>query len=128
MSERCKASEIQKDLNKTYAYFNAVLSSLFSANFLLFIFLIINSLTHTGIDTETDMPAKPDMTIVLLLGFITFTCLLMSVFFSRAWFRRLKALEKKTLSVIVSLIVYIMLLPILGYISLIFIGGLTMII
>ncbi len=120
------ANEIQADLNKTYAYFNAVLSSLFSANSLLFVILAVYSMNHNGIDTQTDMPAAADWTTVALLSSAAFVCLLAALFFARSWYKRIKALDKKAVTAVISLIVYTALIPVLGYISFLAVGALTM--
>lgn len=119
MTEHEEKAHIVAVRNKTYAYFNAVLSSLMSANCLLFIYSVIMTMTHTGIDTATDMPSDPDIIVAVELGCIAFVCFLLSVFFVWRWVRRIRALDKKPLIVVVSLVVYIVLTPILGYISLI---------
>ena len=122
MTERDEEAQIDAVRNKTYAYFNAVLSSLMSANCLLFIYSVIMTMTHTGIDTATDMPADPDIIVAVILGCIAFVCVLLSMFFVWRWFKRIRVLEKKIPTVIVSLVVYIVLIPILGYISLLMYG------
>jgi hypothetical protein len=120
------AKEIQADLNKTYAYFNAVLSSLFSANTVLFVILAVYSLNHNGIDTRTDMPAATDWTTVTLLSCASFVCLMVALFYLRSWYKRIKALEKRNVTAVISLIVYVVLIPVLGYASFLAVGALTM--
>lgn len=122
MAERDIQKEITASENKTYAYFNSVLCSLASGNFLLFIYYVIMSMTNTGIDTATDLPAEPDIKSVVLYGFIAFVCLLLDVFFVWRWFRRIRALEKKAATVMASLVLCAALIPILGYISLLIYG------
>lgn len=120
--------DIQKEItaseNKTYAYFNSVLCSLASGNFLIFLLSCIGTLMRSSnIDDVTGMPVDPDfMDSVILFGFIAFVCVLLSVFFVWRWFRRIRVLEKKLPTVIASLVAYIVLIPILGYISLLMYG------
>ncbi len=128
MTEQDKAMQIQTTLNKTYAYFHAVLSSLLSANFLLFVLFFFFSMTNTGIDTKTDLPADPDLKTSLLMGMIAAEAFVLFLISARAWYKRIKALDKKLATVIVSLIVYTVLLPVLGYLSLVFFTGLMMMI
>lgn len=122
MTEHEEAGQIQATLNKTYAYFNAVLFSLTSANCLLFIYFVIMTMTHTGIDTATDMSAAPDITIAVVLGCIAFACLLLSVFFAWKWIRRIRPLEKKLITVMFSCVIFVILIPVLGYLSLLLYG------
>ena len=126
MSERDTSTEVRTDLNKTYAYFNAVLSSLYSANALLFALLAVYSLSHNGIDTETDLPAGPNIAIIALLSGISLVFLLLFAFFARSWYKRIKALESKAVTAVISLIIYAVLIPILSYASFLAVGALTM--
>ncbi|MDO4863004.1 MAG: hypothetical protein Q4A05_02440 [Ruminococcus sp.] len=124
MSERDIQKEITASENKTYAYFNSVLCSLASGNFLIFVLSCIGTLMRSSnIDDVTGMPVDHDfMDSVILFGFIAFVCLMLSVFFAWRWFRRIRALEKKFPTVAISLVVYVVLIPILGYLSLLTYG------
>ena len=122
MTEREEAKQIEEVQNKTYAYFNAILSSLVSGNAILFIFFAVLSFSHTGIDTVTDMPVSHDMSTSVISVLIAFVSFLLLILFARAWFKRIRALEKKLVTVVVSLVFYIVLIPILGYISLLSYG------
>lgn len=124
MSECDIQKEITASENKTYAYFNSVLCSLTSGNFLIFILSCTGALMRSSnIDDVTGMPVDPDfMDSVILFGFIAFVCLMLSVFFAWRWFRRIRALEKKLPTIAISLVVYIVLIPILGYLSLLTYG------
>ena len=122
MTEREEAKQIEEVQNKTYAYFNAILSSLVSGNTIIFIFCAVLSFSHTGIDTVTDMPVSHDMSTSVIFGLIAFVFFLLLILFARAWFKRIRALEKKLVTVVVSLVFYIVLIPILGYISLLSYG------
>ena len=124
MSEHDIKKEIKASENKTYAYFNSVLCSLTSGNFLIFVLSCIGTLMRSSnIDDVTRMPVDPDfMDSVILFGFIAFVCFMLAVFFAWRWFGRIKALEKKAATAVISLAIYLVLIPILGYISLLIYG------
>ena len=124
MAERDIQKEITASENKTYAYFNSVLCSLASGNFLIFVLSCIGTLMRSSnIDDVTGMPVDPDfMDKVILFGFISVVCLMLAVFFMWRWFRRIRALEKKAATAVISLAFYVVMIPILGYISLLIYG------
>ena len=128
MEEFMTECDIQKEItaseNKTYVYFNSVLCSLASGNFLIFLLSCIGTLMRSSnIDDVTGMPVDPDfMDSVILFGFIAFVCLMLDAFFVCKWFRRIRSLEKKAATILISLAVYIALTPLLGYISLLIYG------
>ncbi len=124
MSGRDEAKQIQATINKTYACFSAVLSSLLSANFLLSGYGFLNSLseflTYHGIDEPSGKSHDTDLKTVIVSGLAVIVILLALIFFVKAWIKYIKALDKKKSSVAISLMIYIVSLPIFTYISLIF--------
>lgn len=122
MTEHEEAMHIEAVKNKTYAYFDAFLSSLVSGNAVLFVFSAIMSYSHTGIDTSTDMPAGHDLRTSVIFIVLAFVFFLLLFFIAGKWFKRIRALEKKLVTVVVSLVVYIALIPILGYLTLLTYG------
>ncbi|MBR6622792.1 MAG: hypothetical protein IKK91_02660 [Ruminococcus sp.] len=124
MSVPDEAKHIQAAINKTYACFSAVLSSLLSANFLLsgygFLCALSDYLTYHGIDEPGGKRHDTDLETVIISGLAAIVILLALIFFVKAWIKNIKALNKKKSAVVISLIIYIVLLPIFTYISLIF--------
>lgn len=123
MSVPDEAKQIQATINKTYACFNAVLSSLLSANFLLagygFLCALSDYLTYHGIDELGGKSHDTDLKTVIVSGLVAIVILLALIFFVIAWVKRIKSLEKMKSIVAISLIIYIVSLPIFTYISLI---------
>ncbi|MCR5017076.1 MAG: hypothetical protein K6A75_11015 [Ruminococcus sp.] len=124
MAERDIQNEITASENKTYAYFNSVMCSLASGNFLIFVLSCIGTLMRSSnIDDVTGMPVDPDfMDKVIQFGFIAFVSLMLAIFFAWRWYRRICVLEKKAATILISLAVYVVLIPILDYISLLIYG------
>lgn len=124
MPEQDKSKQIQETINKTYAYFNVVLSSLLSANFLLFgyefLYVLGDYLTYHGIDEPGGKSHNIDLKTVIKICMISLVTLLMVIFFVNNWLRKIKVLTQKISTVVISLILYILLLPIFIYISLLF--------
>ena len=124
MSVPDEAKQIQATVNKTYACFSAVLSSLLSANLLLtgygFLCALSDYLTYHGIDEPGGKSHDTDLKTVIISGLAAIVILLALLFFVKAWIKYIKALDKKKSSVAIFLMIYITLLPIFTYISLIF--------
>lgn len=122
MSGRDEAKQVQATLNKTYAYFNAVLSSLLSANFLLsgydFLYSLTDYLTYHGIDESGGKAHNTDLKTVIISGIVTIAILLVLLFSIKVWLKRIKTLDHKRTTIITSLSIYIALLPLFAYISL----------
>lgn len=123
MSEHDEAKQIQTTLNKTYAYFNAVLSSLLSANFLLFSYDFLNTLTdyltYHGIDESGEKAHNIDLKTDIIIGIVSLAILLMLIISIKAWLKKIKALDQKRTAIVISLAIYIVLLPLFAYISLV---------
>ncbi|MBP3310151.1 MAG: hypothetical protein J6L05_04985 [Ruminococcus sp.] len=121
MSVPNEAKQIQATLNKTYAYFNAVLSSLLSANFFLsgygFLYTLSDYLTYHGIDESGGKAHNTDLKTVIISGIVTIAILLVLIFFIKVWLKRIKALDQKRTAIVTSLSIYIALLPLFVYIS-----------
>ncbi len=124
MSVPDEAKQIQATVNKTYACFSAVLSSLLSANLLLtgygFLCALSDYLTYHGIDEPSGKSHDTDLKTVIISGLAAIVILLALIFSVKAWIKYIKALDKKKSSVAIFLMIYITLLPIFTYISLIF--------
>ncbi len=124
LSGRDEAKQIQATINKTYAYFNSVLSSLVSSSFLIsgynFYYSLTDYLSYHGIDDPGGKAHNIDLKTVIISGIVTIAILLVLIFFVKAWMKRIKALDKKTATVVISLILYIVLLPIFAYCVIIF--------
>lgn len=124
MSVPNEAKQIQATVNKTYACFSAVLSSLLSANLLLsgygFLCALSDYLTYHGIDEPGGKSHDTDLKTVIISGLAAIVILLALIFFVKVWIKYIKALDKKKSAVVISLIIYIVSLPIFNYISLIF--------
>lgn len=119
-----EAKQIQATINKTYACFSAVLSSLLSANLLLsgygFLCALSDYLTYHGIDEPSGKSHDTDLKTVIISGLAAIVILLALIFSVKAWIKYIKALDKKKRAIVISLIIYIVSLPIFTYISLIF--------
>ena len=124
MSVPDEAKQIPATVNKTYACFSAVLSSLLSANLLLtgygFLCALSDYLTYHGIDEPSGKSHDTDLKTVIIIGLAAIVILLALIFSVKAWIKYIKALDKKKSSVAIFLMIYITLLPIFTYISLIF--------
>ncbi len=123
MSVPDEAKQIQATVNKTYACFSAVLSSLLSANLLLsgygFLCALSDYLTYHGIDEPGRKSHDTDLKTVIISGLAAMVILLALIFFVKAWIKYIKALDKKKRAIVIFLMIYITLLPIFTYISLI---------
>jgi len=124
MSVPNEAKQIQATVNKMYACFSAVLSSLLSANLLLsgygFLCALSDYLTYHGIDEPSGKSHDTDLKTVIISGLADIVILLALIFSVKAWIKYIKALDKKKRAIVISLIIYIVSLPIFTYISLIF--------
>ena len=124
MSVPNEAKQIQATVNKTYACLSAVLSSLLSANLLLsgygFLCALSDYLTYHGIDEPGGKSHDTDLKTVIISGLAAIVILLALIFSVKAWIKYIKALDKKKRAIVISLIIYIVSLPIFTYISLIF--------
>ncbi len=124
MSVQDEAKQIQATVNKTYACFSAVFSSLLSANFLLtgygFLCALSDYLTYHGIDEPGGKSHDTDLKTVIVSGLAAIVILLALIFFVKVSIKYIKDLDKKKRAVAISLIIYIVSLPIFNYISLIF--------
>ena len=124
MSVPNEAKQIQATVNKTYACFSAVLSSLLSANLLLsgygFLCALSDYLTYHGIDEPGGKSHDTNLKTVIISGLAAIVILLALIFSVKAWIKYIKALDKKKRAIVISLIIYIVSLPIFTYISLIF--------
>lgn len=122
MSVPNEAKQVQATLNKTYAYFNAVLSSLLSANFLLsgygFLYFLTDYLTYHGIDESGGKAHNTDLKTVIISGMVTIAILLVLIFSIKVWLKKINTLGHKRTTIITSLSIYIALLPLFSYTSL----------
>lgn len=122
MSGRDEAKQVQATLNKTYAYFNAVLSSLLSANLLLsgygFLCALSDYLTYHGIDEPSGKSHDTDLKTVIISGIVTIAILFVLIFSIKVWLKRIKTLDQKRTAIVTSLSIYIALLPLFSYTSL----------
>ncbi len=122
MSVPDEAKQIQATVNKTYACFSAVLSSLLSANLLLsgygFLCALSDYLTYHGIDESGGKAHNTDLKTVIISGMVTIAILLVLIFSIKVWLKKIKALSHKRTTIITSLSIYIALLPLFSYTSL----------
>lgn len=124
MSETELQKEIKSDENKVYAVILSQLSSLLTANMLLLGYVFFcNSeeyLTYHNSAENFEVPHDVDLTLTFVCGGIAVVLIIFVFLAVRGWFKRIKQLEHKTLITVMTILGFIVLLPVWGYITVLF--------